>query len=92
MTPLLRRERRSSPADRTVTLIGKPDCHLCEQAREVIVRVTAELGTGFEERDITQDEELYRTYWEQIPVTLIDGRQHDFWRVDEARLRAALTR
>ncbi|MBB4925077.1 glutaredoxin [Kitasatospora kifunensis] len=92
MTPLLRRERRSDPADRTVTLIGKPDCHLCEQAREVITRVTADLGAGFEEQDITQDEELYRKYWEQIPVTLIDGRQHDFWRVDEARLRAALTR
>ncbi|MCX4748337.1 glutaredoxin family protein [Kitasatospora sp. NBC_01287] len=90
MTPLLRRAK--NPADRTVTLIGKPDCHLCAQARAVIVRVTAELGAAFEERDITQDEELYREYWEQIPVTLVDGRQHDFWRVDETRLRAALTR
>ncbi|MDH6121329.1 glutaredoxin [Kitasatospora sp. GAS204A] len=90
VTPLLRRAK--NPADRTVTLIGKPDCHLCEQAREVIARVTAELGAGFEERDITQDQELYRKYWEQIPVTLVDGRQHDFWRVDETRLRAALTR
>jgi glutaredoxin len=92
VSPLLRRTGPSDPADRTVTLIGRPGCHLCDEAREVIRRVTAELGSSFEERDITQDEELYRMYWEQIPVTLVDGRQHDFWRVDEQRLRTALTR
>jgi hypothetical protein len=91
VSPLLRRESKSDPASRTVTLIGKPGCHLCDRAREVILKVTGELGAAFEERDITQDEALYRTYWEQIPVTLIDGRQHDFWRVDEQRLRKALT-
>ncbi|MBO1414629.1 glutaredoxin family protein [Streptomyces sp. FH025] len=89
MSPLLRR-KSPKPADRTVTLLGKPGCHLCDEAREVIVRVTGELGAAFEEKDITRDEELYRRYGEQIPVTLIDGRQHDFWRVDERRLRAAL--
>ncbi|MEV7182904.1 glutaredoxin family protein [Kitasatospora sp. NPDC101235] len=89
VSPLLRR-KSPEPADRTVTLVGKPGCHLCDEAREVILRVTGELGASFEERDITQDEELYRRYWEQIPVTLIDGRQHDFWRVDERRLRTAL--
>ncbi|MFG3054388.1 glutaredoxin family protein [Kitasatospora sp. NPDC048239] len=92
MSPLLRRDKSKSPkpADRTVTMIGKPGCHLCDDAREVLLRVTAELGAAFEEKDITQDEALYREYAEQIPVTLIDGRQHDFWRVDERRLRAAL--
>ena len=74
-----------------VTLIGKPGCHLCDDARAVIERVTGELGVSWEELDITQDEELYRRYWEQIPVTLVDGRPHDFWRVSEDRLRAALT-
>ncbi|HZD80175.1 MAG TPA: glutaredoxin family protein [Actinomycetota bacterium] len=74
----------------TITLIGKPGCHLCEDARAVIARVAGELGASWEELDITQDEELYRRYWEQIPVTLIDGEQHDFWRVSEQRLRAAL--
>ncbi|WP_354644964.1 glutaredoxin family protein [Kitasatospora camelliae] len=71
-------------------MIGKPGCHLCDDAREVLLRVTAELGSAFEEKDITQDAALYEKYAEQIPVTLIDGRQHDFWRVDERRLRAAL--
>jgi glutaredoxin len=75
---------------RTVTLIGKPGCHLCDDARVVIEKVAGELGAAVDERDITQDEELYRKYWEQIPVVLVDGEQHDFWRVDEGRLRRAL--
>jgi hypothetical protein len=74
-----------------VTLIGKPDCHLCDDARAVIMRVCAELEVGYEEFSILSDPELYDRYWEQIPVTLVDGEQHDFWRVDAARLRAALT-
>lgn len=73
-----------------VTLLSKPGCHLCDDAREVIARVTAELGVAWEERDITASEEDTRRYWDQIPVTFVDGVQHDFWRVDEQRLRAAL--
>ncbi|MDR3031624.1 MAG: glutaredoxin family protein [Kitasatospora sp.] len=86
---MLRRAKKT-PAETTVTLIGKPGCHLCEDARETILKVTAELGVAFEEKDILQDPALYEQYAEQIPVTLVDGRQHDFWRVDEARLRKAL--
>jgi glutaredoxin len=78
------------PNTARITLIGKPGCHLCDDAREVVARVAGELGVAWAELDITQDEELYRQYWEQIPVTLVDGRQHDFWRVSEGRLRAAL--
>ena len=74
-----------------ITLIGKPDCHLCDEARAVIARVAADLGVGWEERSILEDRQLAEEYWEQIPVTLVDGRQHDYWRVDEGRLRAALT-
>lgn len=75
-----------------VTLLYRPGCHLCDQARTVITRVTAELGVPFDQRDITQSAEDEEKYWEMIPVTLIDGVQHDFWRVDETRLRAALIR
>lgn len=75
---------------RTVTLIGKPGCHLCDDARTVVEKVAGETGAVVEERDINQDEELYARYWEQIPVVLVDGEQHTFWRVDEKRLRAAL--
>jgi hypothetical protein len=73
-----------------VTLLSKPGCHLCEEARVIIEAVTAELGEAFVELDITTDDELYTRWWEQIPVTLVDGVQHDFWRVDPDRLRAAL--
>ena len=73
-----------------VTLLGKPGCHLCDDARVVIERVTADVGVGFNEIDITTDPALQEKWWDQIPVTLVDGVQHDFWRVDEARLRKAL--
>lgn len=76
---------------RTVTLIGKPGCHLCDDARAVVEEVAAATGAVVEERDITQDEALYARYWEQIPVVLVDGVQHTFWRVDPTRLRKALT-
>ena len=74
-----------------VTLLTKPGCHLCDEARLVVERVCADLSIGFAERDIMQDPKLYERWWEQVPVTLVDGHQHDFWRVDEQRLRAALS-
>ena len=73
-----------------VTLYSRPGCHLCDDAREVVARVCADLGETFEEHSIDEDEALRRRYADEIPVTLVDGRQHDFWRVDETRLRAAL--
>lgn len=73
-----------------VTLLSRPGCHLCDDAREVVARVAADLGVGWEEVDITTDTDLLRRYSEQIPVTFVDGHQHDFWHVSEPRLRAAL--
>ncbi len=73
-----------------ITLLGKPGCHLCEEARTVIARVAADLGVGWEERDIMASSQDIAEYWDKIPVTLVDGVQHDFWRVSEDRLRAAL--
>ncbi|WP_192583671.1 glutaredoxin family protein [Streptomyces albicerus] len=95
MSPIFRRTGRrtesKAPRERLVTLIGKPDCHLCEDAQEVVEKVCGDLGVPWEKKDITQDEELHREYWEQIPVVLVDGAQHTFWRVDGERLRRALT-
>jgi glutaredoxin len=81
----------SSPSPPRITLLGRPGCHLCDDARDVVRRVADDLGVTWEERDITQSEEDMREYWEKIPVTLVDGVQHDFWRVSEDRLRAALS-
>jgi glutaredoxin len=75
-----------------ITLLSRPGCHLCDQAREVIARVAAGLGVPWTERDITQSPADLREYWDKIPVTLIDGVPHDFWYVSEDRLRAALAR
>ncbi|TCO49263.1 glutaredoxin [Kribbella antiqua] len=73
-----------------VTLYTKPGCHLCEDARAIVVKVCAELGEEWTEVDITQDQALFSEYGDQIPVTFVDGKQHDFWRVDPVRLRTAL--
>ena len=74
-----------------VTLVGKPDCHLCDDARAVVVAVCSETGDTWTESSILDDPALYDEYWERIPVVLVDGRPHDFWRIDPARLTAALT-
>jgi hypothetical protein len=79
----------------SLTLIGKPGCHLCDDARDVIHSVIDQLPGGsptvtVEERDILQDAELHEKYVEEIPVVLLDGRVHTYWRVDPARLRTAL--
>jgi hypothetical protein len=74
-----------------ITLFARPGCHLCDDAREVISRVADDLGVAWEERDITQSAADLREYWEKIPVTFVDGVQHDFWRVSEDRLRQALS-
>jgi hypothetical protein len=73
-----------------VVLVGKPGCHLCDAARAVIARVCAERGVGWQEVSILDDPALADRYWEQIPVTLVDGAVLDVWRVDPGRLAAAL--
>lgn len=79
-----------SPREHRITLLSRPGCHLCDDARSVISRVAADLGVAFDERDITGSPDDLALYSDMVPVTLIDGVQHDFWRVSEERLRAAL--
>lgn len=80
----------------TVTIIGKPDCHLCEVAQGVVERVVADLPDAvadqitIDERSIVDDPALYATWWEKIPVVLVDDRLHAHWRVAPERLREAL--
>ena len=77
-----------------LTFVSKPDCHLCETAREVVDGVVAELGSAtsveVEELSILDHPDLYEKYVEEIPVVLINGRVHNIWRVDPARLKTAL--
>lgn len=73
-----------------VVLVGKPGCHLCDVAREVVAAVCRDAGQAFREVSLFDDEELFDRYGELIPVVLVDGVQHQYWRVDGARLAAAL--
>ena len=74
-----------------ITLIGKPDCHLCHDARAVLARVCGDLGLGWEELSILDDPSLYDEFWEKIPVVQVEERTVDFWTIDEDRLRRVIT-
>ena len=73
-----------------ITVYTRTGCHLCDEARLVVERVCSELGEDYAEVDIDTDPALVARFGDEVPVTFVDGRQHDFWRVDPARLRAAL--
>jgi hypothetical protein len=77
-------------AARRITLLSRAGCHLCDEARSVIAAVADELEVGWDERDITDSATDQAQYADMIPVTFIDGVQHDFWHVSAERLRAAL--
>ena len=74
----------------TVTLYGRPGCHLCDDARVVLERIRETEPFELEEVDIEADDDLLKRYLERIPVIALDGRElFDFF-VDEPALRAAL--
>jgi Glutaredoxin-like domain (DUF836) len=84
-----------------LTLIGKAGCHLCDEARVSIQAVVGafraehtgvarHVQVNYVEHDILFDEELFAKYSEEIPVLLINGKVHNYWRIDPERLRAAL--
>ncbi|MFM6939321.1 MAG: glutaredoxin family protein [Rhodoluna sp.] len=80
-----------------LTLIGKPGCHLCEDAKDAVERVLAdfrarhvEVSISLADKNILDDTELAARYSEEIPVLLINGKVHNYWRIDEARFMGAL--
>jgi glutaredoxin len=75
-----------------VTLYGKPGCHLCDEAREVVQRVRAKRAFELEEVDVTLDPALHREYGERIPVLSVDGDELFEFIVDEAELVKRLDR
>jgi len=73
-----------------VTLYGKKECCLCDEAMEVLLKVNASLPFELEKRDITGDRELLEKFGQKIPVVFVDGVEVFKYRVNENRLRALL--
>ena len=78
-------------SDARLTLITRPGCHLCEDAKAALDRMVAVTGDRWIEKDVTGDLELEREYGDRLPVVLLDGKEHGYWRVEEERLLRDLT-
>ena len=71
----------------------KPGCHLCDDAAAVVssvVETLPDLPIEIEGKNIEDDVNLFGEYWDQIPVLLINGKVHNYWRIDPVRLTTAL--
>jgi glutaredoxin len=79
-------------ADHVVTLVTRAGCHLCEVAEQQLRALSAELGFGYREVDVDASKELRDAYADRVPVIVLDGKEHGYWRVEEARLRKALAK
>ena len=77
-----------------LTIIGKPDCHLCDVAESVIDSVVGGLeapaSVTIVKRSILDEPELHERYWEKIPVVLLNGAEHAHWHVEPDKLRIAI--
>ena len=73
-----------------VTMYSRRNCHLCEVAKEVVESARNEAEFEFEVVFIDGDAGLEREYGEEVPVTLINGKRHDYFRVDRARFIEAI--
>ncbi len=80
------------PADHQVTLITRTGCHLCEVAEQLLRRLSGELGFAYRELDVDAAADLRAEYSDRVPVILVDGKEHGYWRVEEARFRKAVNR
>ena len=73
-----------------VTVYTRTGCGLCTTAEAEVARICADVGAGWTAVDVDSDPTLRAEYGDRVPVIEVDGREHGFWRVEEARLRAAL--
>jgi glutaredoxin len=79
-------------SDHDVTLVTRVGCHLCQDAEQLLRRLSGELGFRLETVDVDGNAELQDEYSDRVPVILIDGDEHGYWRVEEPRFRSALAR
>jgi glutaredoxin len=81
-----------APTEHRVTLITRAGCHLCADAEVLLRQLSGELGFAYEELDVDAEPERQAEYFDRVPVILIDGREHGYWRVEEPRFRKAISR
>jgi len=72
-----------------VTLISRAGCHLCQEAEQVLDRIAPGDWTRVEVADSI---ELERDYGDRVPVVILDGKEHGYWRVEEERLLRDIAR
>ena len=77
--------------DRTVELLARAGCHLCDDARRLVQRVAAETGVSWTEVDVDTDPRLRAEFGDLVPVVRVDGKELGYWRIDEGKLRRALS-
>jgi glutaredoxin len=75
-----------------ITLYGRPDCCLCDEAKAVLRRVAPAYAAAVREVNIASDRELQARFGEEIPVVFVDGRKAFKFRVPERELRSRLDR
>ena len=69
-----------------LTLITRVNCHLCDVAKQALARVCEATGEAWRELDVDADPDLLAEYSDRVPVILLDGKEHGYWRVEEERL------
>ena len=75
-----------------VSIYSRGNCHLCEVALAVLEEIRSELDFQITKILIDGKPELEEKYGEQVPVILINGQPHDFFRVDPERFRLAISK
>ncbi len=73
-----------------VVLYSKPGCHLCEETRQWLEHLRAEFDLRLEEIDISTDPELFKKYFDKIPVLWIDYHIQLAAPIRQTDIRAAL--
>ena len=82
----------TSPAPPLVELLGKPECHLCEDAKQLLRSLQATHAFTLHEINIVEHADLYAQYHAEIPVVFINGRKACKYRIDTVQFVRQLQR
>ncbi len=83
----LKKANRRNPK---VEIYSKPECHLCDEAKSILLKVQKEIPFEVCEINITSDQKLFNKFKEQIPVIFVNGRKAFKFRINENELRRRL--